>query len=86
MMDDIITNYHQTSNKIQLNTTLITAMIGWGDKMQILDSGSDYLESSSFRPIENFFVKERGMVMMENLTHVENWNLNKGQKLVGIKI
>ena len=58
MMDDIITNYHQTSNKIQLNTTLITAMIGWGDKMQILDSGSDYLESSSFRPIENFFVKE----------------------------
>ena len=45
MMDDIITNYHQTSNKIQLNTTLITAMIGWGDKMQILDSGSDYLKT-----------------------------------------
>ena len=26
------------------------------------------------------------MVMMENLTHVENWNLKKkGQKLVGIE-
>ena len=23
--------------------------------------------------------------MMENLTHVKNWNLKKGQKLVGMK-
>ena len=28
---------------------------------------------------------KRGMVMMENLTHVENWNLKKRPKLVGIK-
>ena len=28
---------------------------------------------------------KRGMVMMENLTHVENWNLKKSQISVVIK-
>ena len=37
--------------------------------------------SKDYTTFDNDKESKRGMVMMENLTHVENWNLKKKAKI-----